>query len=387
MHDLLIVMVVVWTVGRMFRPLGLPLAFGELVGGIIVGPAVLNLVNPDADVIRVLSELGVFFLMLHTGLKTDHRELFGAGKQAMIVAVGGAALPFAGGYAIARMFGLNISPALFIGMGLSVSAIAVAARVLKDEGIEHTRAAHVTMGAAIVQDIAALIAFSMILSFAESGTFSWMVMVWLLLKTLLFFGGILWLGLQIGPYLHRFLGRGNKGFTLTLIVALTLGLAAEAIGLHAIIGAFLAGLFMQEKMLDAETFRKIEDRMYGMAYSFFGPVFFASLAFHIDFSALATAPMFTGAILFTAFAGKMVGTGGAALLGGMRRGEALITSISMNSRGAVELIIAAIGLERGIIDSTVFSVLVLMAFVTTAASILLTRPIVARFPLREGSVI
>ena len=168
---------------------------------------------------------------------------------------------------------------------------------------------------------------------------------------------------------------GNKGFTLTLIIALLMGLAAEAIGLHIIIGAFLAGLFMHEEVIDKKVFNKIEDRVYGLAYGFFGPIFFASLAFNLDFTAFQTAPYFLLAIITVAILGKIIGAGGAAFLLKMKPLKSLAIGIAMNSRGAVELIIASIGLQLGIIDSTVFSILILMAFATTIFSILTMAPI------------
>ena len=180
-------------------------------------------------------------------------------------------------------------------------------------------------------------------------------------------------GLKLSPYMGRFLK--NKGFTLTLIVALTLGLLAESIGLHMIIGAFLAGLFIREEVVDERVFHKIEDRIYGLSYCFLGPIFFTSLAFHLDFTAVTTLPWFLAAVLIVAILGKVVGAGGAAYLQKIKPVKALVIGLAMNSRGAVELIIASIGIQRGIIDQDVFSILVIMAFATTMFSIFTIRPL------------
>jgi Kef-type K+ transport system membrane component KefB len=193
------------------------------------------------------------------------------------------------------------------------------------------------------------------------------------LKVLLFFGIVIIGGIKAQKYIGRFLS--SKGFTFALIIALTLGLIAESIGLHMIIGAFLAGLFIREEVVDPKIFHKIEDRIYGLSYSFLGPIFFASLAFHLDFTAFIQAPLFLAAILLVAISGKVIGAGGAAYLQKVNFKSSLIIGLAMNNRGAVELIIASIGIQMGIIGADVFSILVLMAFVTTLFSILAITPL------------
>lgn len=382
MEQLLILMVVVWTAGRLFQSAGLPLLFGEILAGIIVGPAMLDLVHPDEEVIRVIAELGIFFLMLHTGLKTDHRELFAASRTGIIVALGGMALSFIGGYLVCIAFGMNEMMSAFMGLGLSVSAIPLIARLFNDFGIDKTRAAHVTMGAAVFNDILALILFSLLLSAGRGDSMTWQDITILLLKVSVFFAVVITIGLASAPYLQKFFAKGKKAFTLTLIVALVFGVFAEWIGLHSIIGAFLAGVFMQEELIDRETFDKIEDRFYGLAYSFFGPVFFASLAFHLDFAALVHFPALTISIIAVAIVGKLVGSGAVALTM-LKPVEAAVVGIAMNNRGAVELIIAAIGLEAGIIDTTAFSILVTMTFVTTMISTIGLQPFAKKLRAQE----
>ncbi|MBU1018286.1 cation:proton antiporter [Patescibacteria group bacterium] len=373
--NLLILMVVVWTAGKVFRSLKLPVVLGQLMGGILVGPALLGLVDPDSETIKVLAELGIFFLMLHAGLETDHRELLKASKRSFLIGLGGTILSFAGGYLVAQHFGQTQVASLFIGMGLSVSAIAMAARVFKDCSIMNTRTANVTLGAAIFENIFALILFSVIISIVEQGVVELVPLLILLLKVCAFFTVVIFAGLRLSKFMNRILYFGNKGFTLTLIIALLMGLIAEAIGLHMIIGAFLAGLFIHEEVLDKRVFDKIEDRIYGLSYGFFGPIFFASLAFHLDLSAFTTMTGFVAALVGVAIFGKVIGSGIVAKFEKLTNLESLIIGISMNNRGAVELVIATIGLQMGIIDELVFSALVAMAFITTIFSILATPPL------------
>lgn len=376
--DLLILMVVIWTAGKIFRSFHLPIIFGELIGGIIVGPAVLGLVQPDSEVIRVVAEFGIFFLMLHSGLESNPDELLRSSKKSMMIALGGALVPFLGGYYISLLFGYPPATAFFVGMGISISAIATGARLFKDHKMLNSKIAHLSIGAAIINDIIALILFSLAINFAQTGSIEPLVLISLVTKAILFFAVVIYGGQKLSPYANKVIHFKNKGFTLTLIIALLMGLIAEAIGLHMIIGAFLAGLFVREEVIDKHTFEKIEDRVYGLSYSFFGPIFFASLAFHLDFTAFQTAPYFMGAVIVIAILGKIVGSGIVTSFYKMKAMESLGIGLALNSRGAVELIVASIGLQMGIIDKNTFSILVMMAFVTTVFSIIAFEPVAKR---------
>jgi len=369
----------VWAIGRIFRKFNWPPLFGEILAGIIVGPVVLGVVE-ESEAIKVMAELGIFFLMLHAGLETSPKDLFKASKRAILVGVGGVILPFALGFGVSELFGYSLAESLFIAMGLSITAIAVSAKLFKDYAIMSSRVAHITMGAAIIDDILGLILFSVVLSIADTGTINLAELAILIAKIMAFFGIVLFLGKKFFNQIHKMIYAGNKAFTFTIVIALAFGLLAEAIGLHIIIGAFLAGLFIREEVVETGLFNKIEDRVYGLAYSLFGPIFFASLAFHLDFSAFKTAALFTVVVIIIATAGKIIGCGLAARATGLGPKESLSIGLAMNSRGAVELIIASIGLEYGVIGTEVFSILVVMSFTTTIISILGLKPLVKYLP-------
>lgn len=371
---LLILIIVVWFFGKLFRELKLPIIFGELIGGVVVGPLLLDLVSPDNEAVLILSELGIFFLMLHSGIETNPKELLKASKKSILIAIGGALLPFLGGFFVAKAFEQTFESALFIGMGLSITAIAISIRLFKEYKIQNLKIAHISIGAAIINDILALILFSVVMTIKKEGIVDWREIIFMIGKISLFFGTILFIGNHYAAYLSTFLKR--KGFTLTLILALGLGLIAEFIGLHIILGAFLAGLFIQKELLSEKIYNKIEDRIYGLSYSFLGPIFFASLAFHLDFSALINTPLFLTLLLIVAFLGKILGAGGMAYLQKIKWQDSLIIGNAMNSRGAVELIIASIGFKEGLIGKDVFSILIFIAFTTTLISIFTMNPLV-----------
>jgi Kef-type K+ transport system membrane component KefB len=191
----------------------------------------------------------------------------------------------------------------------------------------------------------------------------------------------MFVGMRLYPLLSPYLSsREAKGFTFSLIMALLFGLLAELAGLHLILGAYMAGLFVREEIMHKELFRKIQDRFVSITYGFLGPIFFVSLAFHITFGIFRTHLALVLLLLAVAVLGKLLGALLGARAGGMNTQESAIVAWAMNGRGAVELVIAAIGLSAGIIDDTLFSVLVVIAFLTTfipplSLSLLLRGPV------------
>ena len=149
-------------------------------------------------------------------------------------------------------------------------------------------------------------------------------------------------------------------------MALLFGMLAEMAGMHIIIGAYLAGLFVREGVVSPELFTKISDRFVSITYGFLGPIFFVTLSFHVTFAIFETHLLLTSGLLLAAIVGKLLGAGCGALAGGMNHKEATVVGLAMNGRGAVELVVASIGLQLGLIDDEIFSILVLIAFVTTS---------------------
>lgn len=364
--NLLMVMALVWTAGVLFRKIKQPPVLGELLAGIIFGPAFLGIIHPD-ETIKVLSDLGIFFLMFYTGLETNPFDLKRSSRQSFMVGFGGFLVPFLMGFGACALLGVDMITALFVGLGLSITAIAVNARVLTDLKLQRYRVTPVIIGASIVDDVLSLALMTAILGIAaESGKFDWAGVGFALFKVIAFFAISIFIGMRIYPRLNKyFVSREARGFTFSLIVALIFGLGAELAGLHIIIGAYMAGLFVREGILHKELLQKINDRFVSITYGFLGPIFFVSLSFHMTFTILKTHMDLILILLAAAVMGKMLGAGLMARMSRMTKSESMIVALSMNGRGAVELILASIGLELGIIDDVFFSILVVVAFVTT----------------------
>ncbi|MFC1825243.1 cation:proton antiporter, partial [Thermodesulfobacteriota bacterium] len=294
------------------------------------------------------------------------------------VALGGFILPFILGYFTTRVFGGTVYQALFVAMGVSITAIAVQAVILHAMRINRSELGHIIMGAAIADDILALVTLSTLLGVAKTGSIQMAHLGITFLKVSLFFGFTILIGQFVMPKLTRRLtDRGSKAFTFAITAALLMAYLAEMAGLHLVIGAFLAGQFVRKEIMDEKVFESINDRFFAISYGFLVPIFFASLSFHLHPTWSWSFVLFAIVLIVVSFLGKVVGCGVGAALFGYNRWEASIIGLGMNGRGAVELVVATvvINLSRELMETGVikiplltpdqFSGLVLMAFITT----------------------
>ena len=364
--NLLLLLVIVWTTGVLCRAIKQPPVLGELTAGIIFGPALLGIIVPN-EMLEMLAELGAFFLMFYAGLETNPIELKKQRLPSTCVGIMGFFVPFVTTFWMCSLFEMETNQALFISMGMSITAIAVNARVLHDMELTHKRVTPVIIGASIIDDVMSLAFFTAIIEITtKANGLAPLVILSLVLKVIAFFAVTIVVGVWIYPYIGKyFSAREAKGFTFALIMAFLFGFLAELAGLHIIIGAYLAGLFVREGVVDKDLMTKISDRFVSITYGFIGPIFFVSLSFHVTFEIFRTHLWFTIALLLVAVLGKFFGSGAGALMSKMGKEEAVVVGMAMNGRGAVELVIASIGLQLGIIDDVVFSMLVVVAFVTT----------------------
>ena len=361
--DLLIILGGVWLVAVTLRPLGLPTIMGELIVGVVLGPAVLGWIQPG-ELIQLLAEIGIFFLMFHAGVETQPLEFFQALKRSLGVAIVGAIVPFTVSFSVAMMFGLDMIGATFVGLTMTATAVVITLKSLKDLGLENTQVARIIVASCVIDDLLTLIFFGLVIGVLSGGEFEPMILLITIGKVLGFVTVAVIMGRYVYPRLSLpFRSEGGKGFTFVLVMALALGLFAEAIGLHIILGAYLAGLFFEEKVAHPNLVRIVKDRAYGIAYSFLGPIFFISLGFSITFDiSLATVGMIL-VLTTTVIIGQISSAGGMALRMGLPRFEALTVGVGMCGRAEIAFILAALALSQGAIDKPTFSALIFTAFI------------------------
>jgi len=361
--DLLILLAGVWLVAVTLRPLGLPTIMGELIVGVVLGPAVLGWIQPG-ELIRLLAEIGIFFLMFHAGVETQPLEFFQALKRSMGVAVVGAIVPFAVSFGLALLFGMKLVGATFVGLTMTATAVVITLKSLKDLGLQNTRVARVIVASCVIDDLLTLIFFGLVIGVLTGGEFEPMILLVTFAKLTGFVAVAVLMGRYVYPRLTLpFRSEGGKGFTFILVLALGLGLFAEAIGLHVILGAYLAGLFFEDKVAHPNLVRIVKDRAYGIAYSFLGPIFFISLGFSITFDISLATVGFILALTAVVIVGQVLSAGGMALRMGLPRLEALTVGVGMCGRAEIAFILASLALSQAAIDKPVFSALIFTAFI------------------------
>lgn len=370
--------------GWLFQRIRQPRVVGEMAAGILLGPSLLGWLAPDFSRailgvellggLNALSQLGLLLFMFLVGLELQPGELRRQGALTLSVSVASMAVPFALGLGL----GLALHPllggpgvpaahfALFLGTALSITAFPVLARILGERGMLRTRLGAVAIACAAIDDLAAwcLLAAVLLLIHSAAGDLP----LWLMLAGSAGYAAAMLLG---GRALAARLLAGAAGGPLghgqlAAIILVLLGSAAftEWLGIHALFGAFVAGAIMPR----GEAFvQQLRARLEDLTLVFLLPLFFASIGLRTNLGLLDGGALWLAAalILGAAVVGKVAGAGLAARAGGLPWREALALGALMNTRGLMELVVAGIGLEIGVITPAVFSILVLVAVATT----------------------
>ncbi|MBW3577555.1 MAG: cation:proton antiporter [Actinobacteria bacterium] len=369
--QLLLVLVVAWTAGRLASRVGYPSILGELLAGILLGPAVIGLLRPAAG-LEAIGELGIILMMLYIGMEIDPRDLRRASVPGLLAAAGGFLVPFGLGYVTVLLFGGTVLEGLFVGISVGVTSLATKSRILVDLRLLDTRIAYVLMAAALLSDTATLVIFAAIIGFVEVGAFDIGGTVLVAAEVVGFFAVTAVLGLLVVPWITRRLraaAMSDRALDVAIVLSVGLGFAelAELAGLHAILGAFVAGMYLREGVLSHRATHAVSQYVRDISIGFLAPVFFVTVGFEITLDVFDTDLALLVSIIAVATLGKVVGTALFYLPTGHGLREGLTVGAAMNGRGAVEIIVAGIGLELGLISTEVFTILVFMAIATTAS--------------------
>jgi Kef-type K+ transport system membrane component KefB len=347
--------------GELAERAGQAAVVGELVAGVLLGPSLLGLVDPNLPTLHVLAEIGVVILLFHIGLETDLRRLLSVGGTAAAVAAAGVALPFALGYAVAATMGLGALPALVIGAALTATSVGITARVFSDLGRLRDPESQVVLGAAIIDDIVGLIILAVVAKVVAGAEAT---IAGIATTTLAAFGFVV-LALVVGrllvPPTFRLLARAGSEQTVAIMgvaAAFLVAVLADRLGSALIIGAFTAGLVFAS----TPHAQPIERGVVRLGH-FFVPMFFVSVGASVDARTFAEPRVLLigGLLTAVAVAGK-VAAGFAPV---WFRGRKLVVGLGMMPRGEVGLIFAQTGLAAGVLDPGLFAALTFMVLVTT----------------------
>jgi Kef-type K+ transport system membrane component KefB len=343
-----------------------PAVVGQILAGLVVGPSVFGWITYTTFVANI-AHLGAIVLLFVVGLEFRAREL--ASVRPFMIAVAGIIVPWFTGYLVARGFGFDSDRALLIGVALSATSIAITADALRELGRLQSPEARLIIGAAVIDDVLALLALSMVDQLG-SGVIDPVEIVMMAIKAILFIGVGAWLGQRLLAPLSERIDASKLAvrspefvFVLGLLTAFVYALVAESLNLSAIVGAFVAGV-----VFEGIHVNKSQSVHVGAGYvrAAFGAVFFVSLGVLADLRFLgAETLVFAGALSLVAFFSKFIGCGLSARATGSSARESMIIGIGMAPRGEVAMVIALLALNRGVIEQPAYVALVLMSLMTT----------------------
>ncbi|EPZ9216344.1 cation:proton antiporter [Clostridium perfringens] len=375
LFDLALILISTKLFGLITKKVRMPQVVGALVAGVILGPAVLNVLS-ETEFIQKLAELGVIVLMFTAGLETDINQLKKTGKASFIIAVLGVIIPLAVGFFIASIFnkGNDVNTILqnvFIGIILTATSVSITVETLKEMGKLNTRAGNAILGAAIIDDILGIIALTITTSLADPS----INVIIVLAKIVMFFifagfAGYLfhWAFIKLDERYQRDL---RRFVIIAFVFCLLLSFCAEEFfGVADITGAFIAGLVIS----DSNRSKYLNSRFETLSYMLLSPIFFASIGIKVQLTAMTkTIFIFAILLLLVAVLSKVFGCALGAKLCRYSNREAIQIGTGMISRGEVALIVANKGIAMGLMLPEFLAPVVIVVVVTTIVTPILLK--------------
>jgi Kef-type K+ transport system membrane component KefB len=387
---LVVILVAARAVGLVFRRLGQPPVVGEVLAGILLGPSLLGRISPPAlafllppvvaPYLGIIAQVGIILFMFLVGVELDPGIMRNRTQATVAISHASITVPFVLGALLALPLYPRLATrdvpfsafALFLGVSMSITAFPVLARILKDRGIQRTRLGVIALTCAAIDDVTAWCLLALVVSVIRSRSGFALVTV---LLTAAYIGLLL---VAVRPLLARLVraadlrGMTQGVMTIAFVGLLLSALATEAIGIHAIFGAFVLGVIVPH---ESRIARQLRAQLEGVVVVLLLPAFFAFTGLRTQVGLLSRASdwLLCGLIILVASLGKFGGSTVAARLTGLSWPDAASLGVLMNTRGLVELIVLNIGLDLHVLSPALFAMLVLMALVTTMA----TTPVLA----------
>src|ERR1700730_11410128 len=370
--------------------IGQPSVMGMLLGGILLGPSALGLLWPDLQqvifprlpeqkaMLDGIAQFGILLLLLLTGMETDLKLVRRVARAALSVSLTGVTVPFICGFALGQFLPESVLPnagqrlltSLFLGTALSISSIKIVAAIVREMGFARRNLGQIIVASAICEDSIGWVIIAVIFGLAEAGTINLASVAKSVVGAVIFLLASFTMGRRVVFLLIRW---ANDHFesdfpvvTTILVIMGLLALTTHFIGIHTVLGAFVAGVLVGQSPILS---RHIDEQLRGLILAFFMPVFFGIAGLSADLTVLAdpTLALMTVGVVAVASFGKFTGAFIGAEIGGLTRREALALGCGMNARGSTEVIIASIGLSMGALSQNLYTVIVAMALITTLA--------------------
>jgi Kef-type K+ transport system membrane component KefB/nucleotide-binding universal stress UspA family protein len=383
-----------------------PAVMGQLMAGLLLGPSVLGALFPDFQhalfpaakeqkaMLDGLSQIGVLFLLLMTGMETDLKLVKQTGRASIFASAFGIVVPFACGFALGEYLpdgmlpdpGKRLITSLFLGTALSIASVKIVALVVREMNFMRRVVGQVILASAIIDDSIGWIIVSIIFGIAIHGSVDPMSLAQSVIGTVIFLAVSLTVGRRAVFFIIRWV---NDTFvsefaviTAILIIMAVMASITHMIGVHSVLGAFVAGILVGESPI---LTKHIDEQMRGLITAFFMPIFFGTAGLTADLTILKDPNMalLTAGLVLIASIGKFSGAFVGAEIGGLTRREGFALACGMNARGSTEVIIATVGLSMGALSQNLFTMIVAMAVLTTLAMPPTLRWALSRIPLRK----
>lgn len=386
--QLCVLLLVARFLGELMRKLGQPAVVGELLAGVVLGPSVFGVLLPEvqasvfpvsqhqADLLAVVSWLGVLCLLVITGLETDLGLIKRRGRSALIVSAGGITVPFASGLALGWMLPAaylaqpeaRLVFSLFMAVAMSISAVPVIAKVLMDLELARRDIGQLILAAAMTDDTIGWILLSVVAGLATAGSVNLLSVAQALGGAVVFLVIAFTVGSRIVSRIitvtDTLFGGNNAQLSIILVMALGGAALTHQMGIEAVLGAFVIGILV----VSAPRYRHASGHGLEMiTNSFLAPIFFASAGVKVNLLRLADPEVFVIGLIVLGIAclGKFVGAYLGAWAAGVSHWERLALGSGMNARGAMEIVVATVGLGLGILSVEMYSIIVMVAIVTS----------------------
>jgi len=355
--------------GEICVRLRMPPIIGELMAGVLLGNYVLGVIDNSNHVLMSFAEIGVVFLMFHVGLEIRVKDLFAVGRTAILVGILGVIFPLVMGLVSVLLVGYEFVESLFIATAILATSVGISVKVLKDLGLIKHKVAYIVLGAAVLDDIFALIVLALVKGLAR-GEFQTLEFSLLVMESIAFVGFLMWWGPKLAASSRRWIERLNipEGpFVLSVILCLGLAELADVIGLAAIIGSFMAGIVIDELAGVYDLENKVK-----YVNEFFLPFFFVMMGAHLDPSAFLKPRLLFLILLVTAVAvlSKMIGAALACWKNDWK--TRIQIGVCMVPRGEVGIIVGLVGLSLHTITQEIYTIVLGMSLLTT----LITPPLI-----------
>jgi Kef-type K+ transport system membrane component KefB/nucleotide-binding universal stress UspA family protein len=405
--QLITLMVVGRLLGELMNRIGQPSVMGMLLGGIMLGPSVFGVLWPDLQhtvfpsapeqkaMLDGVSQFGILLLLLLTGMETDLKLVRTVGRAALSISVTGVAVPFICGFILGQLLPDSLLPhpdhrlltSLFLGTALSISSIKIVAAIVREMGFTRRNLGQIIVASAICEDSIGWVIIAIIFGLAQAGTIDLVSVAKSVLGTAVFLIASFTVGRRIVYFLIRWTNDNFESdfpvVTTILVIMGAMALTTHFIGVHTVLGAFVAGVLIGESPILS---KHIDEQLRGLILAFFMPVFFGIAGLSADLTVLtqpALLLMTIGVIAIASF-GKFAGAFIGGEIGGLTRREAFALACGMNARGSTEVIIATIGLSMGALSQDLFTMIVTMAVATTMAMPPMLRWALRRVPMRKA---